>query len=121
VYVYVLALSLLFVCRQTLKQEKTQKKTRRKTAQEQNTNGKHVECDHVKKRQRSRILQAYENKYMKNPTHLRMAMEAETCSERQWKPTHNKAARRRRHNLQNPLNNAVQQDAKISTFYMPPS
>jgi hypothetical protein len=27
-----------------------------KTAQEQNTNGKHAECDHVKKRQRSRIL-----------------------------------------------------------------
>jgi hypothetical protein len=26
------------------------------------------------KKQRSRILQAYENKYMKNPTHLKMAM-----------------------------------------------
>jgi hypothetical protein len=26
---------------------------------------------------------------------------------------HNKAARRRKHNLQNPLNNTVQQDAKI--------
>jgi hypothetical protein len=34
-----------------------------------------------------------------------MAMQAETCSERQWKPTYNKAALRRRHNLQYPLNN----------------
>jgi hypothetical protein len=42
-----------------------------------------------------------------------MAMQAETCSERQWKPTYNKAARRRKHNLQYPLNNTVQQDAKI--------
>jgi hypothetical protein len=39
-----------------------EKKTRRITAQEQNTNGKHAECDHVKKKavkqkkQRSRIL-----------------------------------------------------------------
>jgi hypothetical protein len=39
--------------------KKTQKKTRRKTVQEQNTNKKHAECDHVKK-QRSKIL-----KYMK--------------------------------------------------------
>jgi hypothetical protein len=46
------------------------------------------------------------------PTHLKMAMQAETCSERRWKPTYNKAARRRKHNLQNPLNNTVQQDAK---------
>jgi hypothetical protein len=29
--------------------KKTPKKTRRKTAQEQNTNGQHAECDHVKK------------------------------------------------------------------------
>jgi hypothetical protein len=42
-----------------------------------------------------------------------MAMYAETFSERQWKPKYNKAARRRKHNLQNPLNNTVQQDAKI--------
>jgi hypothetical protein len=28
---------------------KKKKETRRKTAQEQNTNGKHDECDHVKK------------------------------------------------------------------------
>jgi hypothetical protein len=28
---------------------------------------------------------------MKKPTHLKMAMYAETCSERQWKPTDNKA------------------------------
>jgi hypothetical protein len=40
---------------------------------------------------------------MKNPTYLKMAMWAETCSETQWKPTYNKAARRRRHNLQYPL------------------
>jgi hypothetical protein len=36
-------------------------KTQRKTAEEQDTNGKHAECDHVKKaanqkKQRSRIL-----------------------------------------------------------------
>jgi hypothetical protein len=59
--------------KQTHKVENT-KKTRRKTAQEQNTNGKHAECDHVEKgiepkKQRSRIL-----KYMKNPTHLKMTM-----------------------------------------------
>jgi RAB protein geranylgeranyltransferase component A len=44
--------------------KKTPKKTRRKTAQEQNTNGKLAECDHVKKaakKQQSKIL-----KYMKN-------------------------------------------------------
>jgi hypothetical protein len=34
--------------KRTHKQEKSQK-TRRKTAQEQNINGKHAECDHVKK------------------------------------------------------------------------
>jgi hypothetical protein len=48
-----------------------------------------------------------------NPTHLKMAMKATTRSERQWKPTYNKAARRWRHNLEKPLNNTVQQDAKI--------
>jgi hypothetical protein len=37
---------------------------------------------------------------MKNPTHLKIAMQAETCSERQWKPKYNKAVRRRKHNLQ---------------------
>jgi hypothetical protein len=42
-----------------------------------NRNGKHAEGDNVgkksvnQKKQRSRILQAYENKY---PTHLKMAM-----------------------------------------------
>jgi hypothetical protein len=41
--------------RQTHKQENT-KKTRRKTAQEQNTNEKHAECDPITKKQRSRIL-----------------------------------------------------------------
>jgi hypothetical protein len=40
---------------------KHKKKTQRKTAQEQNTNGKHAECDHVKKgsepkKQRNKIL-----------------------------------------------------------------
>jgi hypothetical protein len=89
-----------------------------------------AECDHVEKRQRSRILQAYDNKY---PTHLKMASEAESfkhmiinilhtwrwpCRQKHvvkdsGKPTYNKATRRRKHNLQNPLNNTVQQDAKI--------
>jgi hypothetical protein len=45
----------------------------RKTAQEQDTNGKHAECDHVKKG-RKKSSEAYENKYMKNPTHLKMVM-----------------------------------------------
>jgi hypothetical protein len=50
---------------------------------------------------------------MKKPTHLKMAMYAETCSEKEIKPTYNKAARRRKHILQYPLNNTVQQDVKI--------
>jgi hypothetical protein len=48
---------------------KKQQRKRRKTAQEQNINGRHAVCDYVrkkrnepKKKQRSRILQAYENK-----------------------------------------------------------
>jgi hypothetical protein len=32
------------------KKARKQQKTRRKTAQEQNINGKHAECDHVKKK-----------------------------------------------------------------------
>jgi hypothetical protein len=36
-----------------------------------NTNGRHTEGDSEPKKQRNRILQAYENKY---PTHLKMAM-----------------------------------------------
>jgi hypothetical protein len=40
---------------------------------------------------------------MKNPTHLKMAMKAETCSEKQWKLKYNKAARRRTHSLENTL------------------
>jgi hypothetical protein len=31
---------------------------------------------------------------------------------------HNKATRRRKHNLQNPLNNTVQQDAKIWYYHV---
>jgi hypothetical protein len=68
--------------------------------------------DSEPKKQRSRILEAYENKYMKNPTHLKMAMWAETCGETVRTNTI-KLARKRKHNLQNPLNNTVQQDAKI--------
>jgi hypothetical protein len=47
---------------------------------------------------------------MKNPTHLKMAMQAETCSERQWKPTYkyNKAVRRQKHNLQYTLSRMLQ-------------
>jgi hypothetical protein len=53
--------------------KKTQKNTK-DTAQEKNTNQKLAECDHVEKgsepiKQRSRIL-----KYMKNPTHVKIAM-----------------------------------------------
>jgi hypothetical protein len=58
------------------------------------------------KKQRSRILQTY-----KYPAHLKMAM-AETCSETA-KTNTLKLARRRKHNLQYPLNTTVQQDAKI--------
>jgi transcriptional accessory protein Tex/SPT6 len=35
-------------------QAENTKGTRRKTAQEQNTNGKYAECDHVKKRQQTK-------------------------------------------------------------------
>jgi hypothetical protein len=48
-------------------------KTRRKTAQEENTNGKHAECDHVKKKAVEQNPQAYENIYMENSTHMKMA------------------------------------------------
>jgi hypothetical protein len=57
------------------KQQNNEGKQHRK-----NTNGKHAEGDHVRKKgsepkkQQSRIFQAYENKYMKHPTHLKMAM-----------------------------------------------
>jgi hypothetical protein len=61
------------------------------------------------KKKRSRILQSYENKY---PTHLKIAMYAETCNET-VKTNTIKLACRRKHNLQYPLNNTVQQDAKI--------
>jgi hypothetical protein len=46
---------------------------------------------------------------------LKYSIMAETCSERQWNQ-HNKAARRRKHNLKNLLNNTVQQDAKIQYY-----
>jgi hypothetical protein len=44
------------------------KKTQRKTAQEQNTNEKHEECNHITKKQQSRLL-----KYKKTRTLLKMA------------------------------------------------
>jgi hypothetical protein len=36
--------------KQTNTHARKQQKSRRKTAQEQNTNGKHAECDHVEKK-----------------------------------------------------------------------
>jgi hypothetical protein len=44
------------------------KKTGRNTAQEQNTNEKHEKCDHITKKQLSRLL-----KYKKTFTLLKMA------------------------------------------------
>jgi hypothetical protein len=45
----------LLASRQTHRQgNNNNNKTRRKTAQEQNTNVKHAECDDVKKRQRTK-------------------------------------------------------------------
>jgi hypothetical protein len=67
----------------------------------------------VKKRQKSSEAESLKQINIKYPTHLKIALQTETYSERQWKPTYNKAAGRRKHNLQNPLNNTVQQDTKI--------
>jgi hypothetical protein len=62
-----------------------------------------------KKKLRSRVLQAYENKISYTPADGHVSRNMQRSSENQ----HNKAARRRIHNLQYPLNNTVQQDAKI--------
>jgi hypothetical protein len=52
------------------------------------------------------FLSLQQHMKIKHHTHLKMAMYAETRSERQWKPTYNKAARRRKLNLQYKLDNA---------------
>jgi hypothetical protein len=46
---------------------------------------KHAECDHVKGRQKQKSSEAESFKHMKikYPTHLKMAIWPETCSERQ--------------------------------------
>jgi hypothetical protein len=50
--------------------------TRRKTAQEQNTNGKLAEYDHVKKRQKkSGEAASFKHMKIKYPIHLKMAMQ----------------------------------------------
>jgi hypothetical protein len=56
------------------KSKKTQKKTRRKTAQEQNTDWKHAVWPRNKKGSEPKKLRSTILKYMKNPTHLKMAM-----------------------------------------------
>jgi hypothetical protein len=47
----------------------------RKSAQEQNTNGKHADCDHVKRRQKkSSEAESFKQMNIKYPIHLTMAM-----------------------------------------------
>jgi hypothetical protein len=73
-----------------------------------NTNG-NLQCDHVQTKL-SRFLQEYENKNILHT--LRWPCRPKHVVKDSGNQ-HNKAVRRRKHNLQNQLNNTVQQDAKI--------
>jgi uncharacterized membrane protein YcjF (UPF0283 family) len=77
VFLYLKSVLRCLFLRCRILQAESTKKTRRITEQEQNTDGKHAECNHVKKKatnqkkQRSRILKHMKIKY---PTQLKMAM-----------------------------------------------